>query len=220
MPPLSNFIQLPLFLLIAAGNCAAQDATLDSTGLPGVLKLLPQPAPEPWTPITPKQRFNHYASQTFSPLSALGAASGAAISQGLSSPKEWGQGWGAYGIRAASGYGGTLVGNTITFGVSALLHEDNRYFRSKTAGLGSRLGHVIASPYVSRNGAGSQHFSASMFLGSAGASSIPLAWAPPSWQGWNNVGLNYLIWYGQVAGINLAREFYPTVVRRFRGKKP
>ena len=206
--------------MMATCICTAQDSTLDTAGLPVFLKLLPQPAPEPWNPITPKQRFDHYASQTFSPMAALGAASGAAISQGINSPKEWGQGWGAYGIRAASGYGGTLVGNTITFAVSALAHEDNRYFRSKTAGFGSRLGHVMASPYVSRNDAGSQRLSASMFLGSAGASGIPLAWSPRSWQGWNNVGLSYLIWYGQAAGVNLVREFYPTIVRRYRNKKP
>lgn len=184
------------------------------------LKLLPQPSPEPWTTITPKQRFDHYASQTFSPLAALGAASGAAIGQGIDSPKEWGQGWGAYGLRTASSYGGTLVGSTITFAVSALVHEDNRYFRSKAEGFGARLGHVTASPYVCRNDAGRSRFSTSLFLGSAGSSGIPLAWSPRSWQGWDNVGLSYLIWYGQVAGVNLLREFYPTLAGRFKGKKP
>lgn len=221
MKPVYKFVHLPLLFLVAACACTAQnsqspDSTLNADGLPVFLKVLPQPAPEPWTPITRKQRFDHYASQTFSPFAALGAASGAAISQGLNSPKEWGQGWGAYGIRAASGYGGTLVGNTITFGVSALVHEDNRFFRSKSEGFGARLEHVIASPYVSRNDAGRQRFSTSMLLGGAGSSGIPLAWSPASWQGWDNVGLNYLIWYGQVAGVNLVREFYPTLVRHFR----
>ena len=42
-------------------------------------------------------------------------------------------------------------------------------------------------------------------MGSAGYSGIQLAWSPSSWQGWNNVGINYLIWYGQTAGINLAK---------------
>ena len=225
MKPVYKFVHLPLLILVAACACTAQnpqppDATLDAAGLPVFLKVLPQPAEEPWTTITSKQRFDLYASQTFSPFAAIGAATGAAIGQGINSPKEWGQGWGAYGIRAASGYGGTLVGNTITFGVSALVHEDNRYFRSKPQDVRARLGHVIASPYVSRNDAGRQRFSVSMFLGSAGSSGIPLAWSPASWQGWDNAGLNYLIWYGQVAGVNLVREFYPTLVRHFRAKKP
>ncbi len=225
MKPAYKFVHLPLLILVAACSCTAQnsqppDATLDAAGLPVFLKVWPQPAQEPWTTITRKQRFDYYASQTFSPFAAIGAATGAAISQGINSPNEWGQGWGAYGIRAASGYGGNLVGNTITFGVSALVHEDNRYFRSKPQDIRARLGHAIASPYVSRNDAGRQRFSVSMFLGSAGSSGIPLAWSPASWQGWDNAGLNYLIWYGQVAGVNLVREFYPTLVRHFRAKKP
>ena len=101
-----------------------------------------------------------------------------------------------------------------------MVHEDNRYFRSNAEGLGARLEHVTASPYICRNDAGRQRFSTSLFLGSAGSSGIPLAWGPRSWQGWNNVGLSYLIWYGQVAGTNLVREFYPTIASRFRSKKP
>ena len=212
-----------LLVLITACTCAAQnsqspDATLNADGLPVFLKALPQPEPEPWTSITPKQRFNHYASQTFSSDAVLGAVSGAAIAQGINTPREWGQGWGAFGIRTASSYGGTLVGNTITFGVSALVHEDNRFFRSPSADFRARLRHVLASPYVARNDAGRKRFSTSMFLGSAGSSGIPLAWSPRSWQGWDNVGLNYLIWYGQMSGVNFVREFYPTLVRRFRNK--
>jgi hypothetical protein len=57
-----------------------------------------------------------------------------------------------------------------------------------------------------------------MFLGSAGYSGIQLAWSPPSWQGRNNVRLNYLIWYGETAGVNLVREFYPSLVRYYRSK--
>ena len=45
---------------------------------------------------------------------------GAAIGQSINSPKEWGQGWGAYGMRAASGYASTLTSNTITFGGAVL----------------------------------------------------------------------------------------------------
>ena len=225
MKPTYQLFGLPLLVLIGAFACTAQtppsaDSTLDAPGVPAFLKALPQPEAEPWTPITREQRLEHYQAQIFSPSAAIGAAVGAAIGQSINSPKEWGQGWGAYGMRAASGYASTLVSNTITFGVSALVHEDNRYFRSKRQDFIARLGHVIASPYVSRNDAGRQHLSVSMLLGSAGASSIPLVWSPASWQGLNNVGLNYLIWYGQAAGVNLVREFHPTVVRIFRAKKP
>ena len=112
-----------------------------------------------------------------------------------------------------------MVSNTITFGVSALAHEDYRYYRSKADGFGARLGYVITSPYLARAGDGHQRLSAAQFMGSAGYAGIPLLWSPPSWQGWDNVAINYLIWYGTRSGVNLIREFYPSVVRHYRDKK-
>jgi hypothetical protein len=212
---------LCIVLLSVAPVCFGQsttatDPTDDQRGLPLYLRALPKPEPEPWSKITFRQRWEQYVALTFSPTAALGSAAGAAISQGIDSPTEWGQGWEAYGIRVASSYGATLVGNTVMASTAAMFHDDNRYFRSKSDRFGSRLGHVILSPYVARNDEGGKRFSTSMFLGSAAYSGVQLAWSPQSWQGWNNVGINYLIWYGQAAGFNLVREFYPSMVRKFR----
>ena len=195
------------------------DPTLDATGLPVYLKLFPQPTPEPWRKITAKERFDSYVNYTYSPLAAFSSALGAAISQGIDSPHEWGQGWGPYGVRVASSYGSTVVGNTITYGTSILFRDDNRYVRSNKASFKARLAAVLVSPYVAHNHAGGRRFSMSSFLGGVGQSTIPLEWSPRSWQGWNNVGINYLIWYGQVAGINLASEIYPSIVRYYKNKR-
>ena len=209
--------------LLTSAICSGQNVLPSepavSPELPFYLKVLPKPVPEPWSKITPKQRVDQYAAATFSPLAGLSSLAGAGISQAINSPEEWGQGWGPYGIRVASSYGSTLVGNTITFGTAALFHEDNRYFASASETFAGRLGAVIISPYIARNDEGRKKFSASMFLGSAGYSGIQLAWSPPSWQGWNNVGLNYAIWYGETAGVNLVKEFYPSLVRYYRSKR-
>jgi len=210
------------FLLLNSCLCFGQSPTPSDTfpaDMPAVVKLLPKPELQPWTPITGQQRWQQYMETTFSPIAGLGAITGAAISQGINSPEEWGQGWGAYGIRVASSYGSTLVGNTIQFGTAALFHEDNRYFPSTSEGVFGKLGHVLISPYLARNMDGHQRFSASSLMGSAGYSGIQLAWSPSSWQGWNNVGINYLIWYGQAAGINLAKEISTSLVRRHRNRQ-
>src|SRR4029077_3753359 len=99
-----------------------------------------------------------------------------------------------------------------------LFHEDNRYFRSASSSFGGRFGAVVISPFVARNDHGGKRFSISSFLGGAGQSTIPLAWSPPSWQGGSEIGINALIWYGQTAGFNLVREFYPSVAAHFRKK--
>jgi hypothetical protein len=215
---------LVVLLLVLATVCRAQttapsDPTLDPAGLPWVVKLLPQPAPEPWQKITPKQRWTLYQQTTFSGYAVLGSATGAAFSQWLDSPTELGQGAEGYGKRLASSYGATIINGTIQYGTAALFHDDNRYYRSKAPSFGGRFGAVVISPFVARNDQGGKRFSTSSFLGGAGQSTIPLAWSPRSWQGGSEIGINALIWYGQTAGINLVREFYPSIAAHFR-KKP
>jgi len=195
------------------------DPTLDNKGLPFYVKLIPEPAPDPFRKITAKQRFDLYAELTFSPFAGIFGALGGAIDQGTNSPAEWGQGWGAFGKRTASSYGAAFVGNTITYGLSAAFRDDNRYFRSHKDGFKGRLGSVLISPYVAHNNSGGTRFSSSSFLGGAGQAGIPLLWSPPSWQGWNNVMINYAVWYGYSAGINFFREFYPSVVAYYKRKQ-
>jgi hypothetical protein len=204
--------------VVFAQSATPTDPVAETRDLPVYVRLLPKPEVEPWNRITPKQRFLQYQQMTFSPIAALGAASGAAVSQAIDRPKEWGQGWGNYGVRTASSYGSTLVGNTVIYGASALFHEDTRYFRSTSDKFSGRFGHALASPYFARSDDGRTRLSGSLFLGSAAYSGAQLAWQPGSWQGWNNVGINYLIWYGQMAGLNLVKEFYPSVARHYRNK--
>ena len=202
----------------AAPDPVRGDPTLDPAGVPWIIRQLPQPAPEPWQKITPKQRWILYQQTSFSPTALLGAATGAAFSQWLDSPHEWGQGAEGYGRRLASSYGATIINGTIQYATSALFHEDNRYFRSSAKSFGGRFGSVVISPFVARNDQGGKRFSMSSFLGGAGQSVIPLAWSPPSWQGGGEIAINAAIWYGQTAGFNLVREFYPSVAAHFRAK--
>lgn len=215
--------RLPALLLVVCFLCNAQtavpaDPTLDTSGLPAYLRAIPQPAPEPWRKITEQQRFELFASLSLTPGAGLSALSGAALSQALNSPKEWGQGSKAYGKRVASSYGSSAVAYSITYATSAIFKEDNRYFRSKKNKFGERFAHVIISPYVAHSNSGATHFSASSFLGSAGGSAIPLLWSPRSWQGMSNVAVNYYLWYAGLAGTNLIREFLPDMIRSQRLK--
>jgi len=214
---------LALLLLVPVTVCSAQtsapdDPTLDPAGVPWIVRQLPQPAPEPWQKITAKQRWTLYQQKTFSGSAVLGAAAGAAFSQWMDSPTEWGQGAEGYGRRLASSYGATIINGTIQYGTSALFHDDNRYHRSMARSFGGRFGAVVISPFVAYNDHGGKRFSTSSFLGGAGQSTIPLAWSPRSWQGGSEIGINALIWYGQTAGANLVREFYPSIAAHFRKK--
>ena len=204
----------------ASAAAAAVDAPdSDAPVGPFWMGWLPRPAPEPFKMITPKERLGLYVSSTYSLVAVVGAASAGVLDQWIDSPTEWGHGWEAYGKRVGSSYAATAIGNTITYGTSAIFHEDNRYYRSQSSSFFGRLGTVIVSPYLARNDAGKTRLSVSQFLGSAGYSTLPLYWSPRSWQGLGNIAINYSIWYGVTAGANLARELYPSLVAHYKAKR-
>ena len=55
-------------------------------------------------------------------MSFLGPGVGAALTQSVTgNPREWGQGFGGYGRRFASGYGRNIISNTIFIGFAGFL---------------------------------------------------------------------------------------------------
>jgi hypothetical protein len=173
-------------------------------------------APAERTPLTSKQRFRDYMMGAVGPVPVFSAAAGAGLSQAIDSPAEWGQGAGGYGTRLANNLAYSAVRNTLTFGVSAALHEDNRYFASENRAFGRRLLHALTSPAIAHKDGGMAAVSASSLFGIAGASALSRTWAPGSWQGMDNVGRSIGFTYAGMAGLNVAREFVPDILRHFQ----
>jgi hypothetical protein len=48
----------------------------------------------------------------------------------------------------------------------------------------------------------------------ATASTLSLAWAPESWQGADNAAISFGLTYAGIAGLNVAREFVPGILRK------
>jgi hypothetical protein len=211
-------IHAPVILLALPLAAAAQhDPTLDITGLPGYIGLLPRPAPEPWRAPTQRERFETYVENTYSVTPLASALFGAAVSQGINSPREWGQGMEGYGRRVGNNLAGHALRNNLMYGFSVAFREDNRYFRSNKTGAGARIFHALSRAFMARNNQGGERVSMSKFLGIAGTSAISRAWAPRSWQGIDDISINYGFVVATDAGFNVAREFFPDIVRRFRG---
>jgi len=173
-------------------------------------------APAEYTPLTPKQRFHDYAMSVIGPVPIFSAAAGAGVSQGIDSPVEWGEGAGGYGRRFGNNLAYNAVRNTLTLGASVALHEDNRYFASQQRTFGRRLLHALASPAIAHKDGGKATVSVSSLFGIAGASTLSRTWVPGSWQGADNVGRSIGFTYAGMAGLNVAREFVPDIVRHFR----
>ena len=131
-------------------------------------------------------------------------------------PKEWTRSYEGLGKRFASQYGQFLVSETVEFGVSALHHEDPRYFRMPGASVKRRIGHSIASAFVARKADGSgSTIVLGRFAGVYGSWYVAQKWEPNSATGvgqfflWGTVGMFTKTF------ANTFHEFWPDAKRKF-----
>jgi hypothetical protein len=158
---------------------------------------------------TAKQKLKTYMTLTAGPGRLAVSAVSAAYSQWLNHPREWGQGWDAYGKRYAHKLAYNGIRQTISLGMSFACREDNRYRRSTDKRLGARLRHALSAPLVARHPDGRATFSVSSFSGYAGASAISSMWGPPAWKGGKNIAVDLGVSLAGSAAYNLVLEFLP-----------
>src|SRR5258708_11183650 len=110
-----------------------------------------------------------YMRRAFEPGSILESAAGAGIRQWEDTPKEWKQGAEGYGDRFGSAYATHFIRETLEYGASAALREDNRYIRSGESDFWKRSKHAVVYTFMARNDAGNEHFAYSRFCSAADA---------------------------------------------------
>lgn len=198
----------------------AADPTLDTAGLPAWINFVPKPAAEPWRLPTGEERLVQYARETFSPVPMGAAGMGALISFGMGRPEEWPRNTEGYARRFGNNAAQHFVRSTAIHGMAAAFGEDNTYYRAQAgAGTGARLGHALSHTFLARNREGRKRWSASRFIGGVGTAKLSRVWVPPSWKGWENVVVSYAMWSATEAGVNVAREFFPDLVRALKQRK-
>ena len=160
-------------------------------------------------PLTLKEKYRIALNRSVDPIEFVRIAAGAAIDQARNYPEEWGQGWDAFGVRMASGFGQQLVREQIQFGVWAIDHEDPRHRRSGLHGVWPRTKYAIVHTFIARRDDGSQIPAYSRFLGDYGAGFVSREWYPARFhhvqQGLDAGSVSL----GLDVGLNVAREFIP-----------
>jgi hypothetical protein len=131
-------------------------------------------------PFTEGEKFDYRIIQSFGLRGFGGATVGAAIAQGRDVPKEWGEGWGAYATRYASGFGTNLARQSVAFGLESALHEDPRYFPSEEKGFRARMKNVLLQTVVARTDSGRETFAWARMGSAFAAGEIANLWEPKS----------------------------------------
>jgi hypothetical protein len=158
-----------------------------------------QPA---FKPMTQSERFQHYLKSTFSVESVLRSAAGAGIHQATDTPHEWGEGAEGYGRRFGDSFAQQIMRQTIVYGASDLLHEDNRYIPSGESGAGARMKYAIASTFLARKDNGIRRFSYSRIGGVLAVAFISREWQPPSENKPRNAASSFGTTLGTEVGFN------------------
>ena len=169
--------------------------------------------------ITPQQRFVYFASKTAGPASLGQDAVSAAIQTWRNSPHEWRPTWEGFGKRMGSRVARSGIGSGIELGVSAMLKEDPRFFRSHASGGGTRFRHAVAWTFLAHKPDGGTTPAIGRIAGKVGSSFIVNQWYPPSSNKTSDALSRIGTSFGFSAAFNIVKEFSPELRRPFKKKK-
>lgn len=163
-------------------------------------------------PLTVKQKFGGYAREQLGLSPFLAAGVSAAISQGLDTDPEYGQGWEAYGKRV----GALLIeGESVAIlregFFPSILHQDPRYYRKGSGGLFNRAIYAATRAVITRQDSGKAAINFSSILASGGAAGLTLAYYPDRSQNTTQVFETFASNLGGIAITSVFREFGPEI---------
>src|SRR6266702_1312832 len=132
-------------------------------------------------PLTTGQKFRIATASVFDwgayPFN--GALS--AIAQARNDPKEWGQGWDAYGKRFGANFADNSIGTYMTVAIfPTLFREDPRCYQMGKGGFRRRAYHAVNRLFVTRTDSGHERFNYSESIGNAVAAAISNIYHVPS----------------------------------------
>jgi hypothetical protein len=202
-----------VFVLLGAAFSTTLAVAADG---PEVNPAISSPPPPEFAPMTRSERLSNYLVGIADGESLIRAAASAGIAQAKGTPKEWGGGAEGYGERMGNAYAQHVIHRTLQYGISAALHEDNRYFVSGQTGFLRRTKYAVVHTLLARHDNGSQSFSFSRVGSAAGSAFISRAWQPRSTTSAGDGAVTFGITMGSDVGFNVFREFWPDLKRHIR----
>ena len=171
-------------------------------------------------PLSAKEKFELFLTESISPPRILSAAADAGISQARNSLSGYGQGSEGYGLRfgseMATGASSHFFG---TFLVPSMLHQDPRYFVRGTGSFAQRVGYALRRTVLTRSDSGKEVFNWSGLLGPLAGEGVANTYLPAAEQTPGKTFQRYGVRVGFGAANNLLKEYWPTIFKSLGLKK-
>jgi hypothetical protein len=166
-----------------------------------------------WRGLSVKEKLRYDARHLFEIDNLVYAGIGAGFDQLRDRPSEWGEGASGFGERYASHVGQYVIQRSIMFPVQAIDHEDTRYFRSKRASIGGRVGDAFLHTIWRHDDSGGMMPAYSEFIGDYGAAALSRMWWPQRFHTGSAIFIAGSDTVLVDAGINVLHEFTPDLRR-------
>jgi len=158
---------------------ADETSPADSERMFGVVRTFGITNDKHAAPLTPRGKFRIFRQNVTDPFTFVGTALQAGIGQATNDFPAYGQGMAGYAKRYAASIADFTSGEFMsTFVFPTALHEDPRYFREGEGSFKIRLGHALASAFVTRSDSGRTTFNWSNSLGRVAAGGISTLYYP------------------------------------------
>lgn len=170
-------------------------------------------------PLDWQGKLQFHAETTYEPWAIASFAAYAGFLQVINSPKEWGQGYGAYEKRFASTLGWSAIHSTLAFGLDSTLHQDPRYYRSRSTGFWRRSGHALRGTILTRTDAGGETLSTWRIGSAYGAAFLSDLWYPARLNTARQGFIDGSLGLGLGFASNLGAEFWPDIKSKLFHRK-
>jgi hypothetical protein len=170
-------------------------------------------------PLDWQGKLKFHAEATYGPWAVMSFAAYAGFLQVINSPKEWGQNSGAYEKRFASTLGWSAIHSTLAFGLDSTLHQDPRYYRSRSMGFWRRSGHALRGTILTRTDAGGETLSTWRIGSAYGAAFLSDLWYPARLDTARQGFVDGSLGLGFGLASNLGAEFWPDIKSKLFHRK-
>lgn len=161
-------------------------------------------------------KWKNFVGETVDPLTMVGAAFNAAISQAGDADPRYGQGWGPYAQRFGASYADTASQNFFgDFLLASALHEDPRYHRLGSGhSIWHRAFYAISRSVIIRRDSGGDTFNWSNVIGTAMSTGLSNAYYPAASRTSDAMTIHFTTSVVGTGFVNLAFEFWPDFRKR------
>jgi hypothetical protein len=167
-------------------------------------------------PMTPKQKFRLSVENSLSTFTVLGTAAGAGLGMAMNTNSGYGQGAEGYFKRWGAGMAFSASNQLIgTYAIASLTHQDPRYFVQNSGEFKSSVRYAVSRLFVARYEDGHTGANWAQILGPLGAAGLANTYLPSGNRTVGHTIENYAISMGIAAGVNVLREYWPRINKKF-----